>query len=221
VAARPVADQVGLARRLPVKGSKKCFLGLRGHCGRLPAVAIRIERIGIGMIYQKYVETRASATRTSPYIPGRTGSPSVWAGKGSWRDNVRPGLASAMPENTRHAFGKRTRPLRDLIGVDIKLLRQFGQRPLAAGRGQSHFCLDGRFLVPTGALHHLISVLGQSCGCQAENPLIDVSRFAEQPLEPLIPLAKTGSRLRRTDTRRGERYLPSATHRLPLAFFAP
>jgi hypothetical protein len=67
------------------------------------------------------------------------------------------GLDSAMSENTGRAFEKLTLPLRDLIGVDIELLRQLGQRPLALDRGQGHFRLEGRCVVPTGALRHLIS----------------------------------------------------------------
>jgi hypothetical protein len=68
----------------------------------------------------------------------------------NWRD-------FAMSENTGRAFEKLTFPLRDLIGVDIELLRQLGQRPLALDRGQGHFRLEGRCVVPTGALRHLIS----------------------------------------------------------------
>ena len=67
------------------------------------------------------------------------------------------GLDSAMSENTGRAFEKLTLPLRDLIGVDIELLRQPGQRPHALDRGQGHFRLESRCVVPTGALRHLIS----------------------------------------------------------------
>jgi hypothetical protein len=47
--------------------------------------------------------------------------------------------------------------VRDLIGVDIELLSQFGQRLLALDCGQSHFRLESRSVVSTGALPHLIS----------------------------------------------------------------
>ena len=77
--------------------------------------------------------------------------------KGLQINRRRPGLDSAMPENAGRAFDKLTPPVRDLIGVDIELLRQLGQRLLALDRGQCHFCLEGRCVVPTGALRHLIS----------------------------------------------------------------
>ena len=72
-------------------------------------------------------------------------------------DRRRPGLGSAVPENAGGAFEKLTLPLRDLVGVDIELLRQLGQRLLALDRGQRHFRLEARCVVPTRALRHLIS----------------------------------------------------------------
>ena len=51
------------------------------------------------------------------------------------------GLDSAMSENTGRAFEKLTLPLRDLIGVDIELLRQLGQRPLALNPAKATFAL--------------------------------------------------------------------------------
>ena len=48
-------------------------------------------------------------------------------------------------------------PLRDLVRMDIELLRQFGQRLLALDGGQSHLRLEGRCVVPAGALRHLLS----------------------------------------------------------------
>jgi hypothetical protein len=69
----------------------------------------------------------------------------------------RPDLDSAVSEDTGRAFEKLPLPLRDLVGVDIELLRQLGQRLLALDRAQSHFRLERRCVVPTGALRHLIS----------------------------------------------------------------
>ena len=66
-------------------------------------------------------------------------------------------LDSAAPENSGRAFEKLTLPLRDLIGVDIELLRQLGQSLLPLDRGQSHFRLEGRCVIPSRALRHPIS----------------------------------------------------------------
>ena len=52
-----------------------------------------------------------------------------------------PGLDFAAPENTGRAFEKLTLPLRDLIGVDIELLRQLGQRLLALIAAKATFAL--------------------------------------------------------------------------------
>ena len=49
-------------------------------------------------------------------------------------------------------------------------------------RGQSHFRLEGRCVVPTGSSSSDLLILGQCRRCQAENPLIDLSKFAEPPL---------------------------------------
>ena len=77
--------------------------------------------------------------------------------KGLQINRRRPGLDSAAPENTGRAFEKLTLPLRDLIGVDIELLRQLGQRLLALDRRQCHFRLEARGVVPARAFRHLIS----------------------------------------------------------------
>ena len=61
--------------------------------------------------------------------------------KGLQIDQRRPALDSTMPENAGRPLEKLTLPLRDLIGVDIELLRQLGQRLLPLDRGQGHFRL--------------------------------------------------------------------------------
>lgn len=41
--------------------------------------------------------------------------------------------------------------LRDLTGMDVKLLRQIGQRHLALDSGQSHPRFEGRCVIPAGS----------------------------------------------------------------------
>ena len=62
-----------------------------------------------------------------------------------------------MPENPGCAFKKLSLPLRDLIGVNVELLRQFGQRLLALQGGQGHFRLESRRVVPTRSFGHNLS----------------------------------------------------------------
>jgi hypothetical protein len=47
--------------------------------------------------------------------------------------------------------------LRDLIGVNVELLRQLGQRLLALDGGQSHFRLECRAVVPARSFRHRLS----------------------------------------------------------------
>jgi hypothetical protein len=54
----------------------------------------------------------------------------------------------------RRAFEKLGFPLGDLIGVDIELLRQLGERLLSLHRGQSHLRLEGCCVVPARSLAH-------------------------------------------------------------------
>jgi len=53
----------------------------------------------------------------------------------------RVGLGPAVSENTPRAFQKLVLPLRDLIRVDIELLRQFGQRLLPSIAARATFAL--------------------------------------------------------------------------------
>jgi hypothetical protein len=54
-----------------------------------------------------------------------------------------------MPENPGRAFKQLGFPLRDLVGVNVELLRQLGQRLLALQGGQGHLRLECRRVVPT------------------------------------------------------------------------
>ena len=104
-------------------------------------------------------------------------------------DRRRPGLDFAMPENTGRAFEQLSLPMRDLVRMDIELLRQLGQRLLALDRGQSHLRLERRCVVPAGASSSSdLLIRGQSRRCQAENPLTDLSRFAGPALQTLQKL---------------------------------
>ena len=70
----------------------------------------------------------------------------------------RTGLALLLPKNAGRPIEKLGFPLRDLIGMNIELLSQLSQRLiLALQGGQSHFCLEGRGVVPPCALRHLVS----------------------------------------------------------------
>src|SRR3954447_1307800 len=48
-------------------------------------------------------------------------------------------------------------PRRNLVGMDIELLRQFGQRLLTPHGGQGHLCLECRRMVPAGSSAHRLS----------------------------------------------------------------
>jgi solute carrier family 10 (sodium/bile acid cotransporter), member 7 len=73
--------------------------------------------------------------------------------------HVNPRLRLLAPrltaEYTGSPFQKLTTPLRDLIRVNVKLLRQFRQRLLALNGGQGHLRLECQAVVPAGSLAHL------------------------------------------------------------------
>src|SRR4051812_10171941 len=48
-------------------------------------------------------------------------------------------------------------PLGDLVGMNVELLRQLGQRLLALDGGQSHLRLESRCVVPTWSSGHCFS----------------------------------------------------------------
>ena len=61
------------------------------------------------------------------------------------------------PENPCRPFQQLAAPDRDLVRVNVKLLRQLGQRLLALHGSQGHLRLEGRAVVPACSLRHLIS----------------------------------------------------------------
>src|ERR1700732_5215248 len=64
--------------------------------------------------------------------------------KGFQIDGWRSGFGTSLsPEYPGRPFEELRLPLGDLVGMDIELLRQIGQRLLAFDRGQSHFRLEG------------------------------------------------------------------------------
>src|ERR1700756_5665791 len=71
-----------------------------------------------------------------------------------WRGGVGGGLG---PEYPRSPFEQLHLPQGDLIGMDIKLLGQFGQRLLALDCRHSHFCLESRCVVPARSFAHCLS----------------------------------------------------------------
>src|ERR1017187_3636639 len=61
------------------------------------------------------------------------------------------------PEDARRALQKLAFPLRDLVGMNIKLLNQLGQCLLAPDRRQSHLDLECRRMVPAWRSAHRFS----------------------------------------------------------------
>jgi hypothetical protein len=61
------------------------------------------------------------------------------------------------PENPRCPFQQLPAPDGDLVRVNVKLLRQLGQRLLALHGSQSHLRLESRTVVPACSPRHLIS----------------------------------------------------------------
>ena len=66
-------------------------------------------------------------------------------------------FALVLAEHPSRSFEKLGFPLGDLIGVDVELLRQFGQRLLPLHGGQSHLRLEGCCVVPARSLAHGLS----------------------------------------------------------------
>jgi len=62
-----------------------------------------------------------------------------------------------MPENSGGAFKQLGPPSRYLVGVNIELLRQFGQRLFALQSGQDLFRLENRRVVPMPLFGHTLS----------------------------------------------------------------
>src|SRR3954454_1704255 len=61
------------------------------------------------------------------------------------------------PEYPGSPFEQQRLPGRDLVRMDIELLRQFGQRLLALDGGQSHLGLGSRAVVPARSSRHRLS----------------------------------------------------------------
>jgi hypothetical protein len=68
-------------------------------------------------------------------------------------------LASARrrPEHPGSPFLKLRLPLRNLVGMNVEVLRQFSHRVLAPDGGQRHLRLECRCVVPAGSSAHRIS----------------------------------------------------------------
>src|SRR4051794_37244489 len=61
------------------------------------------------------------------------------------------------PEYRGSSFEQQRLPGRDLVRMDIELLRQFGQRLLALDGGQSHLGLESRAVIPARSSRHRLS----------------------------------------------------------------
>ena len=99
-------------------------------------------------------------------------------------------LVLVLSENARRAFQQLALPIGDLVGMDIELLRQFGQRFLALDRGQRHLGLECRRMRPAASLRHPMLLIRSENPrrSQAENPLNLLSEFAGPALCMIIAL---------------------------------
>ncbi len=66
-------------------------------------------------------------------------------------------LAFVLAEHPSRAVEKLGFPLGNLIGMDVELLRQFGECLLPLHGGQSHLRLEGCCVVPARSLAHGLS----------------------------------------------------------------
>ena len=96
----------------------------------------------------------------------------------------RTSLALLLPKNAGRLSENLGFPLRELIGMNIELLSQLGQRLLAFQGGQSRFCLEGRGVVPrvSASSSRLLIRSDHARRCQAENPLMLLSKYARPAL---------------------------------------
>ena len=95
--------------------------------------------------------------------------------------------AAARPEHVRRAAFELRLPARDLVRVDVELLRHLRNRPLTLDRRQRHLGLEGRRVVPPSVFcsSSLLIRRHNRARCQADIPLIVPSEI----VEPLLPLA--------------------------------
>src|SRR4051812_14019058 len=61
------------------------------------------------------------------------------------------------PEYRGSSFEQQRLPGRDLVRMDVELLRQLGQRLLALDGGQSHLCFESRAVIPARSSRHRLS----------------------------------------------------------------
>src|SRR4051812_49203218 len=61
------------------------------------------------------------------------------------------------PEYRGSPFEQQRLPGRDLVRMNVELLRQFGQRLLALDGGQSHLRLESRAVIPARSSRHRLS----------------------------------------------------------------
>ena len=70
-----------------------------------------------------------------------------------WRRDI----AAPWTEHRSGGALKLSLPRGDLIGVDVELLGQLRQRPIALDGGKRHLCLEGRCVVPARSSAHALS----------------------------------------------------------------
>jgi hypothetical protein len=95
-------------------------------------------------------------------------------------------LTLLLTENARLALQQLTLPIGDLVGMDIELQRQLGQRFLGLHRSQRHLGLECRRMRPAASLRYpMLLIRSENLRCrQEENPLNLFSEFAGNALKP-------------------------------------
>ena len=93
-------------------------------------------------------------------------------------------LALLLTEHAGRAFEKLAFPRRDLVRMNVELLRQLRQRPIALHGGQSHLRLECRRMIAARSFRHIKLLIRSENPrrCQAENPLMSLFKFATPAL---------------------------------------
>jgi hypothetical protein len=89
-----------------------------------------------------------------PSAPSKKSFSSVSSPILAWSDFT---STVGRPENPGSTFLKLRLPLRDLIGMNVEVLSQISDGAFAPDRGQSHFRLEGRCVVPAWSSGHCLS----------------------------------------------------------------
>src|SRR5919206_3212418 len=101
----------------------------------------------------------------------------------SWRGRLR--LRTKHPGSP---FQELSLPGRDLVGMQIELLGEFGQRLLPPHGSQGHLCLEGRRMVPARSFAHRLSCSAAILAAVRQKlHSAPLSKFPEPPLFTVVP----------------------------------